>query len=214
MCESSREAMRRRVLALGSAAALILGACSSSSHRVAPATSSTVPSTTAITQAAAPNPDVIPAVITPAYLDAVLVVLNHVYGDATRALRISHAITPQVKENLRSIFAEPLYDQQIQAATLSLKGPIANVRRNSGDGTTVVVHLISASPYCVFMQTSTDLSQVLVHPTPKAASEYYELAPKDARNDPTRLNTTPWVFAYNSAFLKPTSVQNPCVGSH
>jgi hypothetical protein len=169
--------------------------------------------TTPVGQTTLPNPDVVPPVITVAYVNAVLVALNHVYGNATRALRSSHAITPQVMRDLRSIFNDPLYNQQIQAAGVSLHGAIDNVRPNAGDGTTVVTHLISASPRCIFIETSTDLSRVLVHLTPQAASEYYELAPKNSKNDGSRLNPTPWAFAYNSAFLTPTNVKNQCAGS-
>jgi hypothetical protein len=168
------------------------------------------PTTVASAGGGVPNPDVIPPVITAAYVNAVLAALNHVYGDVTRALRSSLAITPDVRRDLRSIFNDPLYAQEIQAAGISLRGAIENVRPNSGDGLTVVTHLISASSSCVFVETSTDLSNVLVNPTPQAASEYYALKPKVNGNDPNRLNPTPWAFAYNAAFLKPTKVKDPC----
>jgi hypothetical protein len=205
--------MRRKLLALGAAAAIVMAACSSGSNRASPSTTSPAPSTAPVGQTTVANPGVIPSVITVAYVNAVLIALNHIYGNATRTLRSSHAITPEVMRDLRSIFNDPLYDQQIQAAKISLQGAIDNVRPNAGDGTTVVTHLISASPACIFVETSTDLSRVLVHPTPRAASEYYELAPKDSQNNTSTLNPTPWAFAYNSAFLTPTNVKDPCDGS-
>ena len=68
---------------------LTLAACSGKSHDSAPTTPP--PTTAATTQAsppttAGPNPDVIPPVITAAYVNAVFAVLNHVYGDATRTI--------------------------------------------------------------------------------------------------------------------------------
>jgi hypothetical protein len=150
-------------------------------------------------------------VITAAYVNAVLAVLNHIYGNATRSLRASHTVTAQTKEDLRAIFNDPLYSEQIQAATLSLKGSINNVRPDAGDGTTVVTRLIAATPKCVFVETRTNLGAVLVHPTPSAASEYYKLALKESSGDPLDLNPTPWAFAYNVAYLTPTTVPNQCV---
>ncbi len=201
--------------------ALSLAACSGQSHGAAPTNTPHAPPTTAATTATTPdsspatsipNPDVIPPVITVAYVNAVFAVLNHTYGDATRDLRASHAVTPRVKEDLRAIFDDRLYSEQIQAATLSLKGALDNVRPDAGDGTTVVTKLIAATPSCVFAETKTNLSAVLVHPTPTAASEYYKLAPKQSSADPHHLNPTPWAFAFNVAYVTPTTVPNQCVG--
>jgi hypothetical protein len=197
---------------------LFLAACSGRSHDAAPTTSAPIaPPTTARTvqaappTSAAPNPDVIPPVITAAYVNAVFAVLNHIYGNATRSLRASHAVTPQVKQDLRAIFNDPLYAQQIQAAKVSLNGAINNVRPDAGDGTTVVTEMIAATPSCVFVETKTNLSAVLVHPTPTAASEYYKLALKDSSTDPQDLNPTPWALAFNVAYLTPTTETNQCV---
>jgi hypothetical protein len=211
--------MRNKILTLGTLVALLalpLAACSGGSHDAAPTTLASPPATTAAsTQAAptsaSPNPDVIPPVITVAYVNAVFAVLNHVYGNATRSLRASHAITASAKEDLRAIFNDPLYSTQVQAATLSLKGAINNVRPDAGDGSTVVTKLLNATPSCVFAETRTDLSAVLVHPTPSAASEYYKLAPKQPSADPHDLNPTPWAFSFNAAYLTPTTLSNQCV---
>jgi hypothetical protein len=202
--------MRRKLVALGGAVVVALAACSGGSHQstpttLSPATGSPPPSATA-----AINPEVIPPVITVAYVNAVLAVLNHIYGNATRSLRSDHAVTPQVKADLRSIFNDPLYTEQVQTASESLRGPINNVRSNSGDGVTVVKTLISRNSSCIFVETTTTLAAVLVHVTPSPASEYYELAPKQPGDDPDGLNPTPWAFAFNVAYLTPTTVQDRC----
>jgi hypothetical protein len=201
--------MRRKVLALGIAAMFAVAACSSGSHNASPTTISTSPST-AVDHSAAPNPDVVPPFITAAYVNAVLVVLNHVYGNATRDLRTSLAVSPMVKTDLRSIFNDPLYEQQVHAATLSLQGVINNVRSQPGDLKTTVLRLIAASNTCIFAETKTDFSAAFIHPTPEPASEYFELARKQSGDDPNHLNPTPWAFAVSLAYLSPTSAASTC----
>jgi hypothetical protein len=197
--------MRRRLLALGGVAMLAVAACSSGTHHAAPTTTSPAPSTTA-----APNPDVIPPVITVAYVNAVLAVLNHVYGNATRALLATRQITAEVKADLRSIYNDPAYEQQLSAAQLSLTSVIANVRPRPGDPAIRVKRLMSATATCVFFEATTDLSKVLIHPTPSAASEYFELGLKQLGGDPSELNPTPWAISFNVAYLTPTAVNSRC----
>jgi hypothetical protein len=209
LCESSREAMRRKILALGTAALLAVAACSGSSRNASP-TGSRAPSTIATTDQGRPNPDDIPPTVTVSYVNEVLAVLNHVYGDATRSLRSSHSVSTAVKTDLRSIFNDPLYDQQVHAATLSLHGVIDNVRPDPGDLKTSVLRLITASATCIFVQTKTDFSSAFIHPTPQPASEYFELAPKQSGADPQHLNPTPWAFAVNLAYRSPTSAASTC----
>jgi hypothetical protein len=160
--------------------------------------------------AGGPNPDIIPPVITVTYVNAVLKTLFHVYGNATRTLATTRQVSTDVKADLRSIYNDPAYEQQLAAAQLSLRGVINNVRGDAGDPITVVKRLVSESSRCIFFEASTNLSLVLIHPTPAAASEYYELAPKDAGNDPLHLNPTPWAVSYNVAFLTPTTVPSRC----
>ena len=86
--------MRNKLLSFCSLVALlgVLAACSGKSHDAAPTTSAPPPPTTAATTQASlpasttPNPDVIPPMITVAYVNAVFAVLNHLNGNAVRAL--------------------------------------------------------------------------------------------------------------------------------
>src|SRR5581483_4828845 len=103
--ESAREAMRRRFLALAMVM-LAAGACSGSGHH------SAGPTTTGQT-VAAPNPDVIPPVITPAYVNAVFVVLNHINGNAVRSLVAAGKVTDQVTDDLRAIYSPNLYPVEL-----------------------------------------------------------------------------------------------------
>jgi hypothetical protein len=205
MRESSRDAMRRKILALGGAGLLALAACSGGTHHAVPTTTSPPPSTTA-----APNPDVIPPVITVAYINAVFAVLFHIYGNATRLLVSTHHLSPAIRADFRSIYNDPLYPEEIQIAQQSLAGTIDNVRPHPGDGIVRVKDVMSASDTCLLIATTTDLSAVLLRPTPMAASEYYELTPKQKGIDPGRLNATPWAISFNVAYLTPSTIADRC----
>ncbi len=210
MRESSREAMRRKILGLGAAAILSLGACSSGTHDASPTTARV--SSTSTGDETVPNSDDIPPVINITYVDGVLKALFHVYGNATRSLVATHALSPLATADFRSIYNNPLYASEIQLAEESLQGQIRNVRSEPGDGVVKVRSLIYATSSCIFIETSTDLSAVLIHPTPTAASEYYELKHKQPGIDPGHLNATPWAISFNAAYLTPTSVANRCDG--
>jgi hypothetical protein len=171
-----------------------------------PAPTTTIPAPTPT----APNPDVVPGVITPAYVNAVFAVLNHVYGNATRALVQAHAVTAEVKADLRAIFNDPLYQQQLQAAQASLSGAINNVRPNPGDLVTQTIQIQGSSNSCIFVKASTLFTSVERHPTPAPADTYYQLSPKDPGNDPDGLNSTPWAMTENLVFFTPTTVRSSC----
>lgn len=194
--------MKQRIAGLGAVigALFFASACSSGHHTAAPTTTTTT----------APNPDVIPAVITPAYVDAVFKVLNHVYGDATRSLASAKQVTDTVQANLRAIFNDPLYENQLSQARQSLQGAISNVRPDPGDALTTVRALLGSTSNCIFVETKTDLTSVLSSSTPQPASEFYELSPKQPGNDPQDINPTPWAISFNVDYLNPTSLPDRC----
>jgi hypothetical protein len=185
----------------GVVAVVVLAASCSSTHRQ---THLSAKAGTAV------NPYVVPAVITPAYVDAVFVVLNHIIGNATRGLVRDLKVTPEVRADLLAVYADGPYEAQIQAAQESLKGVVDNVRVNPGDPVTTVTRLIGWSPTCVFVSTRTNLQAVLVAPVPEPASEYFELIPKSLGNDPGHLNPTPWAIGLDVAFPTPHSLPDKC----
>ena len=188
-----------RVLAAVAMVALV-AACSGGSRK-----GSQPPAT-----APGPNPDVIPAVITPAYVDAVFKVLNHINGNAVRALVASRQLSPPVNSALHAVYADPLYAVELRVFEQGLSTGLANVRVHPGDRTTRVVRLISWTESCIFVQTSSDLSAVEVKPGPPAASEYWKLGLKTESADPTHLNPTPWALSDNEDYTVPTTVVNRC----
>ena len=200
--------MKRIYLALGALFLLLVPACSSPSHAADP------PSTTAAPTKTAPaDPYAIPQVITVAYVNSVLKALFDVYGDATRSLAAERAVTPSVKADLRAIYLDPFYGDQIRAADISLRGAISNIRSDPGNPVATVEHLDDGSASCIFVETKTDLAAVLRSTTPGAASEYYELVPKPSSIDPGHINPTPWAIGFNVAYTTPTRMVHGCGGS-
>lgn len=198
--------MRRRILVLSVAVvAVVASACSSGGHHSAAGT------TTSTTASAGPNPDVIPSVITPAYVDAVFRVLNHINGNATRSLLASKSMTSSVRADLRAIFAGPLYLKEVQLDQTSIKGSLANVRQPPGDVTTQVVRLIHVTGRCIFVAVTENYGAVLYKPGPPPSSGYWGLQPKVASSDPEHLNPTGWSFFFNAVYKTPTSVPDQCV---
>jgi hypothetical protein len=193
--------MRRVLQAAGAVLIVVASGCSSARVHPAVPTASTLP---------APNPDVIPPVITAAYVNAVFTVLNHINGNATRSLFRSNSVTPTVSIQLRAIFNSPLFGQEMRNASASLSLPRSNLRQPLGDIVTTVVRLISATPKCIFVETTSSFTAVLVKPSGPASSEYWALQPKQPGIDPGRTNPTPWALSFNADYLTPTPIPDQC----
>ena len=192
--------MRRRIWSLGMVVMLsTLAACSGGGHKAAKP-----PPTPG------PNPDVIPAVITPAYVNAVFRVLNHVYGNAIRSWLASGHETSSARADLRAVFGDPLYGQELSITTQGMTGDLTNVRKPPGDRITSVRSLIDESQSCVFVETLTDYSQVLVHDPRATGSEYWRLSPKVTANDPGSRNPTPWALTFNATYTTTTPIPDQC----
>ncbi|MBO0747978.1 MAG: hypothetical protein J2O47_06500, partial [Acidimicrobiaceae bacterium] len=108
--------------------------------------------TTVAPTTTAPDPEVVPAVITPAYVNAVFAVLNHIWDNSLRAELTAANVTPQAIADLRAIFNDPLFDQELKIATQELPSGILNVRHPPGDQVTTVIRLLSSSSTCIFVK--------------------------------------------------------------
>ncbi len=211
--------MRRKVLMLGGVVLLAIAACSGPSHHSTtptsvPAPPTSAPSTSAPSTVSATDPYSVPRVITVAYVNSVLAALAHDNSDAARAFSDSRSINAVVTTDLRAIFNDPAYAQQIQDLVQSLRqGIISEVRPNGGDLKITVTRLITGTSSCIFVETTSDTSALFVHPSPPPASEYFELQPKQAGADPKHLNPTPWSFAYDEVFFTPTSAPSRCASA-
>lgn len=195
--------MRRRFLALAAALPVLLVGCSAPSHHSSDPPSSVSPTS-------GPNPDVVPTVITPAYVNAVFAVLNHINGNAVRAALAANAVTPTVEQDLRAIYSPPLLSAEQQVFESGLTQDRLNLRSAPGDRQTRVRRILSAGSSCIFVLTSSDLSAVELRPSASPASEYWELKTKSASDDPAGLNPTPWTLSFNQDYETPTSISDPC----
>jgi hypothetical protein len=206
--------MRRTRLVIGMAAVLLLAGCESSPHHAAAPTTTTAPpvvttpattdpttttSTTVAPTTTVPNPDVVPAVITPAYVNAVFKVLDHVLGNSLRLDLATTDVPPQSLSDLRAVFNDPLYTEEKKIAIDEFTTDLSNVRMPPGDDVNTVVHLISMSPTCIFVETALNVSNV-VYKVPPPGFDYYELQLKQAGDDPAGLNSTPWALSYELFF--------------
>ena len=202
--ESSREAMKRKILALGGALLVALTACSGGSHVADPP--STPPPTTA-----PPDPYAIPQVITVAYVNSVLAASGSRItatppGRSRPAQQLRQAV-----QNLQAIYIDPVYAQPRSTRPKSAsEAQSRTCDRHAGDGASrspdspPPPHRASSSkPGRIFQH-------VLIHAAPEAESEYYELVPKPASIDPDHLNPTPWAFAFNVAYMSSTQVASRC----
>ncbi len=210
--------MRRIWLGFLAALALAVTACGGGSHHSssAPTTASgtprLAPTTTHATTTLPPDPAVVPPVITPAYVNAVLAQLNHVYGNAVRTELGTDNVPPVVVAAVRAIFNDPEFSEQLKILTQAIIPLPTNLKQPPGDRSTKVQKLISNTESCIFVQTTTDYSAVDVTTVPQTGSEFFELAPKAAGHDPQSLNPTPWAIQLSESFQSQQQVTDPCTG--
>lgn len=190
--------MRRMLFLVGVVVLLVATACGGHS-----------PTRNAASHTPVPNTRIVPRHITVAYVDAVFVKLNHIYGDAVRAAVKAKAVTPAVRTDLHAIYTRAIYPKEVVIFAHSIAKIPPTLINPPGDQVTKVRELIHSSRSCIFVSVSTTYSKVLrAKPTP-AASNYYELRTYQRRADD--LDPTEWKLAFNESFLKKTSISDPCV---
>jgi hypothetical protein len=229
--------MRHTRLVIGAVAAVLLAGCGSSSPQTAPSTkaapvvttatpttvapTTVAPTTTSLSTTVAPtttttvpNPDLIPAVITPAYVDAVFKALDHIYGNVVRLMVNTSNIPPEATADLRAIFADPQFATELKIFSLELDQKPGDLRDPPGDEITTVEKLLDVSRSCIYLRTTTNYAPVLKDPATSDGSEYYALIPKPDTIDPENLNATAWAIFYNESFQTPTPPPaDPCARS-
>jgi hypothetical protein len=157
------------------------------------------------------SPATVPSTITPAYVNSVFVVLNHVYGNATRRMIATTDLPPAAVADIRAIFADPEFNTELKIFSLELDQGFAGVKIPPGDRVTTVDKILSSSQTCIYVQTTTSFNAVVDNPSPPSGSEYSGLETKLLANDPQHLNPTSWAIFFNETF--PTSTApptNPC----
>lgn len=203
------------VLAIG------VGACGATSRPAATPPSSsttTIPvlgpgdATTSPTTPPAIDVATIPAQITVPYINAVFAALNHVRGNVGRADVPIRNIPPSSVATIRALYTDALYASELRIASDELVTGPTTERNPAGDPIITVNEVLKATPSCVFVEATSDFSQVDVTTPPPDVAEYWVLEPKIAGDDPGHLNPTAWMIAASLAEVKsPVSVpKSPC----
>lgn len=191
--------MRRRLFLVGVVVLLVATACGGHS-----------PPRNAVSHTPVPNTRIVPRHITVAYVDAVFVKLNHIYGDAVRAAVKAKAVTPAVRTDLHAIYKNPEYERKVTSFSMNLRIGLNNIRPNPGDQITTVVKLISASPGCIFVKTHTNFRNVDRREQPSVAAEYEKLTRRTIQSVVRQRNPTPWCISLDEVFTKPTVLRSQC----
>lgn len=197
--------MRRRLLWVGMVVVVLLAtaACGGRADPTRGAASRST-STTRV-----PDTRVVPRHITVAYVNAVFVKLNHVYGNAVRAAVKAKAVTPAVLADLHAIYKQPEYGRKIVLFKVSLRTELHELRNPPGNQITTVRKLLSASASCIFVETVTNFKAVMIRESKPAPSEYEKLV-RRTRADSDGMNPTPWAVSLDAVFAKPTVLDNQC----
>lgn len=176
--------MRHKILVLGAVVSLVVAsACSSSSRDVHP-----------IGTAPGPNPDVIPAIITPAYVDAVFKVLNRVYGEALREELTTRGVGPTVTTELQAIYIPPQLGVELAIFNQALNGSLRYVLPNPGDRVFTTTALQRATSSCIQAEEVADYTAVdRTKTAPQALTVVLARKHAGAHNS---INATPWVISY------------------
>jgi hypothetical protein len=215
--------MRRTLLALGGVA-LLATACGSphpaSSPTTAPVpiraavvstTTTSPPFTTPATPITTTVPDtsIVPSTITVAYVDAVLVQLNHIYGDAVRASVKADKLTAAAIADLKALYNSPLGKEEQHIFAQTLAGSLTNIRPVPGDPVTDVDKLVYTSRSCIYAQVRTNFDPIVVRHVPPPADEFmgFEQRPKGRVSG---INRTPWILFFDIVNNTTTDVANQC----
>jgi hypothetical protein len=215
--------MRRTVLAVSAAVALLAGACGSSTPHASDPTVATAPlstttsstppvSTTTVLASTTTLPDtaIVPSRITVAYVDAVLAKLNHIYGDAVRSTVAARRLTPAAIDDIDAIYSGKLATEERGIFRSAVTGGLKDLQRHPGDRRTKVVRVVFRSDTCVFATVKTSYTSVALHQVKAPAVEYLGIGRKTVAQTSTDINPTPWVFFFDLINASDVKVRNQC----
>ncbi len=178
---------RTQVVLAALLAATVIAGCGGGRHHSAPT--------------ATMNLAVIPPVITPAYVNAVFLQLNHVYGNALRQLVATHDVNADVSADLRAIYDDPQYAHEMNIFSAGLTD-LTRVKSPPGDPIITVKSIQEAAATCIETTVSIDGSPV-THSAAAPVTGYVVLDPSLPSNDPRKLNSTAWTMQYEEPVPPP-----------
>lgn len=172
-----------KLLFVGAGAFAALALCLSGCGSKSSADPTTTTSSTTI------DPTVVPATITPQYLDGVLVVIEHVRGDVRREVYSTQSFPLDARQKLADIYADPDLPDQLQIWSDSSMKSHPEARANPGDEVLTVNSIDQVTNDCIIFHATDDNSAVVRNPLPPTPGWAYALLKVNGNNGP---NTTHW----------------------
>ena len=156
--------------------------------------------------------DQVPAVIDVAYVQRVIDVLDHVMGDAVRALVAAKAPDRAFYERHRAVYLDPQFDT-VQADFGRLAADeLRALRENPGDPVTKIDRLITATSPCIFAKVIRTFGPSLnVEPARKDTETWLALGRKRPDFDPSKRNPTAWAIGFDGSNVSGREPKDPCV---
>jgi len=176
--------------------------------RAAPATVRTEPATT--TTSVFPV-DQVPAVIDVAYVQRVIDALDHVMGDAVRALVAARVPDRAFYERLRAVYLDPEFERvQADFGRDAAEG-LNDYRASPADPSTHVDRLITGNDECIWVADTRDFGPFLNFvPADDAKRGFLAFGRKRSELDLATRNPTAWMIAYDGRRLNGEEPRNPC----
>ena len=154
-----------------------------------PTTSTVAPTTTTV----AINTSVVPAVITVAYVNAVLAQLNHVYGNAVRLVVKTGTIPPAAVADLQAIYSGQQYQDELRIFSIQIVNGLQNIKSDPGDRVFTVERFIQVTQACISLVVSANYSALTSSPAAPAVA--FVWMTRSSQADAKSLNNTEWDFS-------------------
>jgi hypothetical protein len=214
--------MRRTLLAISAAAALLAGACGSSRPHAAPSsTVATVPlpttlpltTTSPVETTVPPAPTTVaPTTVAPTTVAPTTTLpvtatvpaqITVAYVDAVLA-KLNHVYGDAVRASVK------LGAEEQKIFLEDIREGLGGIRPHPGDRVSRVTKLVSASPACIYARITTIYDAVDKRHPPTPADEYVELSRKAEPQAALALNPTAWIYTLDLTYGNPTVIANQC----
>ncbi len=185
--------------------------CSDHGDDATRGSSATVRTEPATTTTSVVPVDQVPAVIDVAYVQRVIDALDHVMGDAVRALVAAKAPDRAFYERLRAVYLDPEFERVQAELGRAAAEELTTIRLNPGDPIARVERMISASPNCIFVAAFRSLEPLFTRtPAESETRGFLGLKRRDDSRDPKKLNPTAWTIALDGVRPDGSEPRSPC----
>jgi hypothetical protein len=155
--------------------------------------------------------DQVPAVIDAAYVQRVIDALDHVMGDAVRALVAAKAPDRAFYERLRAVYLDPEFERVQSSFGRSAANDLAGFSDTPGDPVTRIGRVITAANDCIFAEVDRDLGPAYKDPpSPEERHAFLGLGTKKPDQDPASRNPTAWMIGFDGRNADGSEPPNPC----